>query len=227
MVKVTGGQRIDLLGIKKEDLPAIWKDLGMPSGHAYTKAFRTCKTCVGTEFCRFGVGDSTTLGIAAERRFQGIEFPHKMKLAASGCPRNCAESTVKDIGFVGVDGGWEIYIGGGAGSRVRAADLLCKVETQDEVLQITGRFMQYYREHGKYLERSHAFVERIGVGRIRELIVDDVDGIAADLDAGIQAAVDAYVDPWLEADQPYHPRQFAGDLIPAESLLAGVGSVRA
>jgi nitrite reductase (NADH) large subunit len=115
MVKITGGQRIDLLGIAKEKLPEIWQDLGMPSGHAYTKAFRTCKTCVGTEFCRFGVGDSTNLGINIEKRFQGIESPHKMKLAVSGCPRNCAEATVKDLGAVAIEGGkWEIYIGGAA-----------------------------------------------------------------------------------------------------------------
>jgi len=220
MVKVTGGQRIDLLGVRKEDLPAIWKELDMPSGHAYTKAFRTCKTCVGSEFCRFGVGDSTALGIAAERRYQGIEFPHKVKLAASGCPRNCAESTVKDIGFVAVDDGWEIYIGGAAGSKVRAGDLLCKVKTQEEVLLLTGRFMEYYREHGKYLERTHAFVERLGVDNLRRILVDDSEGIAAELDAGIQRAVDAYVDPWTEGERPYHPAQFRHDLIPVEALTA-------
>jgi nitrite reductase (NADH) large subunit len=218
MVKITGGQRIDLLGVKKEDLPAIWKDLGMPSGHAYTKAFRTCKTCVGTEFCRFGVGDSTSLGVAAEQRFQGIEFPHKVKLAASGCPRNCAESTVKDIGYVAVDDGWEIYVGGAAGSRVRAGDLLCKVKTQDEVMLYTGRFMQYYREHGKWMERTAAFVERLGIENLREILVEDSEGIGAWLDEEIQKAVDAYVDPWTEAEKPYHPAQFAAELIPVESL---------
>ncbi|MFN3648851.1 MAG: nitrite reductase large subunit NirB [Armatimonadota bacterium] len=220
MVKITGGQRIDILGVKKEDLPAIWRELGMPSGHAYTKAFRTCKTCVGTEFCRYGVGDSTALGVAAERRFQGIEFPHKVKLAASGCPRNCAESTVKDVGFVAVDDGWEIFIGGAAGSKVRAADLLCEVRTQEEALLLAGRFMQYYREHGKWMERTHAFVERIGIDRLRALLVDDVDGIAEQLDAEMQRAVDAYVDPWEEAKRPYHPEQFSGSLIPLESLGA-------
>ncbi|MDA1191834.1 MAG: nitrite reductase large subunit NirB, partial [Candidatus Poribacteria bacterium] len=122
MVKVTGGQRIDLLGVKKEDLPAIWEELDMPSGHAYTKAFRTCKTCVGTEFCRYGVGDSTGLGIKVEQKFQGLEFPHKMKLAASGCPRNCAESSTKDVGYIAVEDGWDVLIGGAAGSRVRAGD---------------------------------------------------------------------------------------------------------
>lgn len=223
MVKVTGGQRIDILGVKKEDLPAIWRELGMPSGHAYTKAFRTCKTCVGTEFCRFGVGDSTALGIAVERRYQGIEFPHKVKLAASGCPRNCAESTVKDIGFVAVDDGWEIYVGGAAGSKVRAGDLLCRVRTQDEVLLYTGRFMQYYREHGKYMERTHAFVERVTVERLRKILLEDSEGLCAELDAEIQKAVEAFVDPWEEAVRPHHPTQFAGELIPVESLLVPAG----
>ena len=139
MVKITGGQRIDLLGIPKDKLPDVWRDLGMPSGHAYAKAFRTCKTCVGTEFCRYGVGDSTALGIAIEQRFQGLESPHKMKLATAGCPRNCSEATTKDLGAVAIEGGrWEIYIGGGAGSKVRKGDVLCTVSTHEDVLVIDG-----------------------------------------------------------------------------------------
>ena len=139
MVKLTGGQRIDLLGIKKEDLPGVWKDLGMPSGHAYTKAFRTCKSCVGTDFCRYGVGDSIALAQKIERRFQGVESPHKMKLATAGCPRNCSEAYVKDLGAVAIEGGqWEIYVGGAAGGSVRKGDLLCTVDTHDEVLLIHG-----------------------------------------------------------------------------------------
>ena len=129
MVKLTGGQRIDLLGIKKEDLPGVWADLGMPSGYAYGKSFRTVKTCVGQEFCRFGTGDSTKLGIEIETRMQGMESPAKMKLAVSGCPRNCAESLVKDVGIVAIEGGrWEIYIGGAAGAHIRKGDLLCTVD---------------------------------------------------------------------------------------------------
>ncbi len=209
MVKITGGQRIDLLGIPKEKLPDVWKDLGMPSGHAYTKSFRTCKTCVGSEFCRYGVGDSTTLGIQIERRFQGIESPHKMKLATAGCPRNCSEATTKDLGAVAIEGGkWEIYIGGAAGSRVRKGDVLCVVDSHDEVLKYMGRFMQYYREHGKYLERTYDFVERLGIEKIKRLLIDDEERICERLDKDIQAAVDAYVDPWLEASSPVHPAQF-------------------
>jgi nitrite reductase (NADH) large subunit len=209
MVKITGGQRIDLLGIPKEKLPEVWRDLGMASGHAYAKAFRTCKTCVGSEFCRYGVGDSTGLGIAIEQRFQGLESPHKMKLATAGCPRNCSEATTKDVGAVAIEGGqWEIYIGGGAGSKVRKGDVLCTVSTHEEVLHMMGRFMQYYREHARYLERTYDFVERIGIATLRRLLVEDAEGLGAGLDAAVQAAVDAYVDPWREAEAPVHPLQF-------------------
>jgi nitrite reductase (NADH) large subunit len=221
MVKITGGQRIDLLGISKEKLPEVWRDLGMPSGHAYTKAFRTCKTCVGTDFCRYGVGDSTALGIAIEKRFQGIESPHKMKLAAAGCPRNCSEATTKDLGTVAIEGGkWEIYIGGAAGSRVRKGDVLCVVDSHEDVLKQMGRFMQYYREQARYLERTYDFVERVGIEKLRSVLIADSEGIAARLDAEIQAAVEAYGDPWSrEAAQPVHPSQFAGVITTEPSLV--------
>jgi len=210
MVKITGGQRLDLLGVKKEDLPGVWQELGMPSGHAYTKAFRTCKSCVGTDFCRYGVGDSIALAQKIERRFQGVESPHKMKLATAGCPRNCSEAYVKDLGAVAIDGGkWEIYVGGAAGGSVRKGDLLCTVSTHDDVLKYMGRFMQYYREHGKYLERSYHFLERIGIEALRRILVDDSEGIGARLDADIQKAVDAYKDPWKEALIPNYPQQFS------------------
>jgi nitrite reductase (NADH) large subunit len=210
MVKLTGGQRIDLLGIKKGDLPGVWKELGMPSGHAYTKAFRTCKSCVGTDFCRYGVGDSIALSRKIERRFQGVESPHKMKLATAGCPRNCSEAYVKDLGAVAIDGGrWEIYVGGAAGGTVRKGDLLCTVDTHDEVLLYMGRFIQYYREHGKYLERSYGFLERVGIDTLRTILVEDSLGICAHLDAEIQKAVNAYTDPWQEAERPVYHAQFS------------------
>lgn len=212
MVKITGGQRIDLLGLKKEQLPAVWKDLGIPSGHAYTKAFRTCKSCVGSEFCRYGLGDSIALAQKIERRYQGIESPHKMKLAAAGCPRNCSEAYVKDLGAVAIEGGkWEIYVGGAAGGSVRKGDLLCTVDTHEDVLKYMGRFMQYYRENGKYLERSYGFVERLGIARLRDVLVRDSEGICARLDAEIEAAVAAYQDPWaVDAAEPVHQAQFSG-----------------
>ena len=211
MVKITGGQRIDLLGIKKEDLPKIWKDLDMRSGHAYTKAFRTCKSCVGTDFCRYGLGDSIDLARKIEHRFQGIESPHKMKLATAGCPRNCSEAYVKDVGAVAIEGGqWEIYVGGAAGSTVRKGDLLCTVNSPEDVLQTIGRFIQYYREHAKYLERTYGFVERIGIDVLRGILIEDSLGICSQLDERMQEAVEAYQDPWKEAEIPAYPFQFEG-----------------
>ncbi|MET0694768.1 MAG: nitrite reductase large subunit NirB [Propionibacteriaceae bacterium] len=209
MVKLTGGQRIDLLGIPKEDLPKVWADLGMPSGYAYGKSFRTVKTCVGKDFCRFGTGDSTKLGIEIEGRFQGIESPAKIKMAVSGCPRNCAESLVKDVGIVAIEGGhWEIYIGGAAGAHIRKGDLLTTVDDPELAKTLTGRFMQYYRENANWLERTYAFVPRIGIDKIRGIIVDDSEGIAAELDERMQKTVDAYVDPWTDGANPATPGQF-------------------
>jgi nitrite reductase (NADH) large subunit len=214
MVKVTGGQRIDLLGVRKEDLPAMWDDLGMPSGYAYGKSFRTVKTCVGSDFCRFGLGDSTQLGIDLETRFQGIESPAKMKLAVVGCPRNCAEAYVKDVGVVAVGNGrWEVYIGGAAGASVRKGDLLATVDSPEAVITLAGRFMQYYRENANWLERTYDFVPRIGLEKIKAVLLEDSEGIVADLDAGIQRSIDAYVDPWgQDGKQPATPGQFRSSL---------------
>jgi nitrite reductase (NADH) large subunit len=213
MIKLTGGQRIDLLGLRKQDLPAVWQDLGMPSGYAYGKTFRTVKTCVGTDFCRFGLGDSTSLGIRIEQRFQGIAGPGKMKLAVAGCPRNCAEALCKDVGVVAIDGGkWEIYVGGAAGAHVRKGDLLATVDDPDQVLTLVGRFLQYYRESAKWLERTYTWVPRFGIERIRAVVVDEREGTAARMDADMQAAVDAYVDPWLEAAEPATAGQFRTSL---------------
>jgi len=210
MVKVTGGQRIDLLGVRKEDLPNIWRDLGMPSGHAYGKSFRTVKTCVGTDFCRFGLGDSTGLGIAVEERYRGLESPAKLKLAVAGCPRNCSEAMVKDVGLVAVEGGrWEVYVGGAAGAHVRKGDVLCTVDTHDDAVRIVGRFMQFYRENARWLERTYAFMERVGLDAVRAAVVDAPPEEAARLDAAVEEAVAAYRDPWLEGAQPATPNQFS------------------
>jgi nitrite reductase (NADH) large subunit len=213
MIKLTGGQRIDLLGLRKEDLPAVWADLDMPSGFAYGKSFRTVKTCVGSDFCRFGVGDSTALGITIEDRFQGIAGPGKMKLAVTGCPRNCAEALCKDLGVVAVDGGrWEIYVGGAAGAHVRKGDLLATVDNPDEVIQLTGRFLQYYRENANWLERTYAWVPRFGIDKIRAVVVDDSEGIADQLDQAMQKSIDAYQDPWKDGAHPVTPGQFRTSL---------------
>ena len=209
LIKLTGGQRIDLLGVPKEKLQEVWADLDMPSGWAYGKSFRTVKTCVGTDFCRFGLGDSTKLGVDIEERFKGIEGPAKMKLAVSGCPRNCAESMVKDVGLVAVEGGqWQIYVGGAAGATIRKGDILATVDSHEEAMTITGRFLQYYRENANWLERTYDFVPRMGLDYLIGVIVDDVEGIAADLDARMQEAVDRYSDPWSTDQQEQTPGQF-------------------
>lgn len=214
MIKCTGGQRIDLLGIRKEDLPGVWADLDMPSGYAYGKSFRTVKTCVGTDFCRFGLGDSTALGIAIEERYQGLASPAKMKLAVTGCPRNCAESLCKDLGVVAVDGGrWEIYVGGAAGAHIRKGDLLATVDSAEEVMALTGRFLQYYREDANWLERTYAWVPRVGIDKIRSVVVDRVDEALADgLDARMAKSVAAYRDPWQDGREPATEGQFRTSL---------------
>ncbi|MFW3172783.1 nitrite reductase large subunit NirB [Geodermatophilus sp. CPCC 206100] len=214
MVKVTGGQRIDLLGVRKEDLPAMWADLGMPSGHAYGKSMRTVKTCVGSDFCRFGLGDSTQLGIDLETRFQGIESPAKIKMAVVGCPRNCAEAYVKDVGVVAIGNGrWELYVGGAAGATIRKGDLLATVDSPSAVIELSGRFLQYYRENANWLERTYDFVPRIGLERIRQVLLEDAEGVVADLDAALQRSVDAYRDPWgQDGPDPATPGQFRPSL---------------
>jgi nitrite reductase (NADH) large subunit len=213
MIKLTGGQRIDLLGVRKEDLPGVWADLDMPSGYAYGKSFRTVKTCVGSDFCRYGLGDSTALGIAIEDRYQGLASPAKMKLAVTGCPRNCAEALCKDLGVVAVgDGRWEIYVGGAAGAHIRKGDLLATVDNPDTVITLTGRFLQYYRENANWLERTYAFVPRLGIDRIRAVVVDDAEGIAEQLDARMQKSVDAYRDPWQDGREPATEGQFRTSL---------------
>ncbi|MEM1505154.1 (2Fe-2S)-binding protein, partial [Domibacillus sp. 8LH] len=196
LIKVTGGQRIDLFGVKKEDLPGMWADLDMPSGYAYGKTLRTVKTCVGESFCRFGTQDSMSMGIQMEKKFERIGTPHKVKMAVSACPRNCAESGIKDIGVVGVDGGWEIYVGGNGGTHLRAADLFCKVKTNEEVMEMTGAFMQYYREDAVYLERTAAWVERVGLDHIKEVLSDKATRDA--LNARIDEALSVTKEPWKE-----------------------------
>ncbi len=179
MVKVTGGQRLDIFGIKKEDLPAVWADLnaaGMVSGHAYAKALRTVKTCVGFEWCRFGTQDSTGLGIKTEQMTWGSFMPHKFKIAVSGCPRNCAEATIKDFGVICVDSGYELSIGGNGGIKLRGTDFLCKVATEQEALDHCAAFIQLYREEARYLDRTAPWVERVGLDYIKARIVEDVEG---------------------------------------------------
>lgn len=195
VVKVTGGQRLDLIGVKKEDLPKVWEELDMPSGYAYAKSLRTVKTCVGSQFCRFGTQDSMGMGAFLEEKFERLDFPAKFKMAVNGCPRNCAESCTKDIGIVGNEGGWEILIGGNGGTKARLADSFCKVKTDEELVEICGAVMQYYRETGKYLERTSEWVERMGLDNIRKAILDDAKQ-RKELVERIELALQQVEDPW-------------------------------
>ena len=199
-VKVTGGQRIDLLGVKKEDLQAVWKDIGMPSGHAYAKALRTVKTCVGSEWCRMGTQDSTQMGKDLERAMWRMYAPHKVKFAVSGCPRNCAEAGIKDVGIIGVDSGWEMYVAGNGGIKTEVAHFLVKVKTAAEVLEYTGAFCELYRTEGWYLERTVHYVNRVGLDYVKKRIVEDHAGRKA-LWENLQFALDGEPDPWFEFDK--------------------------
>ena len=197
-VKITGGQRLTMLGVKKEDLPAVWADLaahGMVSGHAYGKAMRTVKTCVGDKWCRFGTQNSEAMGIRLEELTWNVWTPHKYKLAVSGCPRNCAEATIKDFGVVAVDSGWELHVGGNGGITVRVTDLLAKVETMEEVEEYAAAFMQFYRQEAKYLERTAPWIERVGIEYVRSKIVDDESG-RKELASRFKKVHESTQDPW-------------------------------
>ena len=194
-VKVTGGQRIDLLGVKKEDLPKVWADLDMPSGHAYAKALRTVKTCVGSEWCRFGVQDSTQMGIDLEKALWKMYAPHKVKIAVSGCPRNCAESGIKDVGIIGVDSGWEMYVGGNGGIKTVVAQFLVKIKTHDEVMEYAAAFLQLYREEARYLDRTVHYVERVGLDYVKQRVVEDAANRRALYDR-LMFTLQDEKDPW-------------------------------
>ena len=211
-VKVTGGQRIDLLGVRKEQLPDVWRDLnaaGMVSGHAYGKALRTVKTCVGSEWCRFGTQDSTAMGIALERMTWGSWTPHKTKMAVSGCPRNCAEVTIKDFGAIATESGWDLHVGGNGGITVRITDLLTKVATEDEVLEYCGAFMQLYREEARYLERTAPWVERVGIDYVRSRIVADPGARKLLRDRFMESQRHAQRDPWADRAAGVEAHEFA------------------
>ncbi|WP_374601659.1 nitrite reductase large subunit NirB [Niveibacterium sp.] len=211
-VKVTGGQRIDLLGVKKEDLPLMWADFakaGMVSGHAYGKSIRTVKTCVGAEHCRFGTQLSMSMGVKLEKMLFGMWSPHKVKLAVSGCPRNCAEAGIKDVGVIGVDSGYELYVAGNGGIKTEVAEFFAKVKTDEEVMEYSGAFLQLYREEGYYLERTVHYVQRVGLDYVKSKVVEDAANRRA-LHERLLFALQGYKDPWQERTEgalkrPYIP----------------------
>ena len=216
-VKVTGGQRIDLLGIKKQDLPAIWSDLnavGMVSGHAYGKSIRTVKTCVGAEHCRFGTQHSMDTGIKLEKMLFDMYAPHKVKLAVSGCPRNCAEAGIKDVGVIGVDSGFEIYVGGNGGIKTEVAQFFCKVTTDEEVMEYAGAFLQLYREEGWYLERTSHYLERVGLNHAKNKVLED-DAGRKELYARLIDSLKDARDPWETSRQEQPVKQFIPIMVDA------------
>ena len=210
-VKFTGGQRLDMLGVKKEQLEPMWKDLndaGFVSGQAYAKGLRTVKTCVGNTWCRFGTQDAMGMGIAIEKLTWGSWTPHKYKIAVSGCPRNCAEATIKDFGIIGVDSGWEIHVAGNGGIKVRVTDFLCKVKTDEELFEMVKAYMQFYREDAYYLERTAHWIERVGLEYVKEVLFDEEKRkmYAASFDISQKSA---QVDPWAKAIEDGFTKEFS------------------
>jgi len=219
-VKFTGGQRLDMLGVKKEQLEPMWKDLndaGFVSGQAYAKGLRTVKTCVGKQWCRFGTQDSMQMGVDIEKLTWGSWTPHKYKIAVSGCPRNCAEATIKDFGIIGVDSGWEIHVAGNGGIKVRVTDFLCKVETDEELFEYTKAYMQFYREEAYYLERTAHWIERVGLEYVKEVMFDDKKRkmYAASFDESQRTA---QVDPWAESIKDGFTKEFSPIVIDTQNL---------
>ncbi len=210
-MKVTGGQRIDLFGVTKEDLPKVWKDLsagGLVSGHAYGKSLRTVKTCAGDEWCRFGTKDSMGMGVTLEKMTWGSWMPHKFKLAVSGCPRNCAEATIKDFGLVAVQSGWELHVGGNGGIKVRVTDLLTVVESDEEAIEYVGAYCQLYREDALYLERTAPWIDRVGLSFVTEQLVDDEENRKALHARFLVSQLKTQNDPWKERAEGAQSHQF-------------------
>ena len=222
-VKFTGGQRLDLLGVKKEQLEPMWKDLndcGFVSGQAYAKGLRTVKTCVGSQWCRFGTQDSMQTGVEIEKLTWGSWMPHKFKLAVSGCPRNCAEATIKDIGIIGVDSGWEIHIAGNGGIKVRVTDFFTKVETKEELFEYIKALTQFYREDAYYLERTAHWVERVGLEYVKKAILEDDENRKACANRFDESQKHAQVDPWQESIESGFTKAFNPVVIDPKDLPA-------
>ena len=201
--KITGAQRVDLFGARVEELPLIWKELvdaGFESGHAYGKALRTVKSCVGSTWCRYGVQDSVSLAVELELRYRGIRSPHKIKAGVSGCARECAEAQSEDIGVIAADNGWNLYVGGNGGFRPRHADLLLSGVDTPTLIRTIDRFIMFYIRTADRLQRTASWLEALdgGLGYLRSVIVDDSLGIAAELDAAMARHVATYADEWAE-----------------------------
>jgi nitrite reductase (NADH) large subunit len=212
--KITGAQRIDLFGARVEQLPAIWArliDVGMESGHAYGKALRTVKSCVGSTWCRYGVQDSTAMAIKLELRYRGLRSPHKLKSAVSGCARECAEAQSKDFGVIATERGWNLYVGGNGGMRPRHAVLLAEDLDDDTLVRYVDRFLMFYIRTADRLERTAPWLEQLdgGIEQLRRVIIDDALGIVDELDAAMERHVATYKCEWRATlENPAHVRRF-------------------
>ncbi|MFE1379022.1 nitrite reductase large subunit NirB [Streptomyces sp. NPDC058740] len=212
--KITGGQRIDLFGARVDQLPSIWTrlvDAGFESGHAYGKALRTVKSCVGQTWCRYGVQDSVAMAIRLELRYRGLRAPHKLKSAVSGCARECAEAQSKDFGIIATAGGWNLYVGGNGGATPRHADLLAQDLSDAELVRLIDRYLMFYIRTADRLERTSVWLERLegGLDHLRDVVVHDSLGLCEELEALMAAHVADYRDEWAETlDDPERLRRF-------------------
>jgi nitrite reductase (NADH) large subunit len=202
--KITGAQRIDLFGARVEQLPLIWRELvdaGFESGHAYGKALRTVKSCVGSTWCRYGVQDSVTMAINIENRYRGLRAPHKLKMAVSGCTRECAEAQGKDVGIIATEKGWNLYVCGNGGMKPRHADLLAKDLNEKQLIQYIDRFLMFYIRTGDRLQRTSVWLENLegGIDYVRKVVCEDSLGIGAELEADMQKLVETYECEWKKA----------------------------
>jgi len=202
--KITGAQRIDLFGARVEQLPHIWKELiaaGFESGHAYGKALRTVKSCVGSTWCRYGVQDSVTMAIEIENRYRGLRAPHKIKMAVSGCTRECAEAQGKDVGVIATEKGWNLYVCGNGGMKPRHADLLARDLSEKELIQFIDRFLMFYIRTADRLQRTSSWLENLegGIEYLRKVVCEDSLGIGAELEADMARHVAGYECEWKKA----------------------------
>jgi nitrite reductase (NADH) large subunit len=199
--KITGAQRIDLFGARVEQLPLIWRELvdaGFESGHAYGKALRTVKSCVGSTWCRYGVQDSVKMAIDIENRYRGLRAPHKLKMAVSGCTRECAEAQGKDVGIIATEKGWNLYVCGNGGMKPRHADLLARDLSEKELIRYIDRFLMFYIRTADRLQRTAPWQESFegGLDKLREIVCQDTLGIAEELEAAMAKHVEGYRDEW-------------------------------
>jgi len=213
--KITGGQRIDLFGARVNQLPLIWKELieaGFESGHAYGKSMRTVKSCVGSTWCRYGMNDSVAMAIEVEKRYRGLRSPHKIKLAVSGCTRECAEAQSKDVGIIATENGWNLYVCGNGGMKPRHADLLASDLDDETLIRYIDRFLMFYIRTGDRLQRTSVWMDNLegGLDYLKEVVMNDSLGIAAQLEQEMENVVNTYECEWKRTvEDPESVKRFS------------------